>query len=1132
MSENGVSVKKPARGLFFYFKVLLVFVALISISFFIAVYYVYHHLTSDGRLESMIMEKASAATSMDIKFSGYELSFPGVSLNNIIVATDSPDLKIDARIGSVKLRPDLWAAINGEFILDSLSIASISAAIETGRSTGTSQPAADKKEAGAAFDPASIKLPFNSIDVQNVRLNILQRETSTRREVYLKNANLTRSILSSSMPFNIEGEVVSVARLVADGKLYWPANLSSVIKIDVQDMGELKKLVPAEYHKQFAYVKGAGVEVELRYNFAGGDLNIERCQLRIEPGIKADATIKIGSFSPFNASASVKIAPVDIPALWPLVKDFVPAEHGLQVKSGRVGANIEVSIVDAKPQSIVAQISPENVSFSASAIPAPVQLNKGQVSYDNGKITFNGFVAAFADSSVEMAKGSLTISPLVFDGEMKFSADLASIQKMAQKHLSKETQTVLPTGKIDFAGKIHYDSKGVKVNGNLNSAKIDVKESKTGAHASIEKVKVSFVDLSSAKGQLKIESLEVKGVGASVVVQGTVTNTADMGFDVTANGNLNIEEFSRLAASLFKLPIGSEQFKGGITLDVKLAGTMANLKPSGKLVLKNVSANLVDQGLLLTELNGAATADLDKLVVEGLSADLLGGRVKINGTLKNFKKPVVDAKASVTSADLAQIRKLIKKNVPAMPDEIEFSGKADLSVDLTGSIAEPVVKGEAVLAGVRFFHPSVMRPVEDINGPVTFTNIGLTANNVTANWGKSKAKVSGQLKDWARFVSDFKYSVEPLDVTDAAGFFLKDTGYVVQGSGTGNGTITGPVEKIKVDGVASVPVGLVTAPVSEKGEVFKFPYKNLVARFTYSESIFAVTSADLELFSGKINGSGKVFLASEPIKFEFDSKVQNVQTQEFLKENTKYPGVLTGGLNGTFNGQGNSQGLTTLNGNSSLSMPNGSYNSPPMIKQISQMLNAPQLDSGTINNAAGEYKISGGRITSNNVVGTSSHGKVVFVGSLGLDATIDGEAKFQMTRQACLQSNVLREMIGDDESLEIPITVKGSMMSPSIGIPLDRMIKDAAQRRGKQLLQKEAGKMFDKLLGGGKKAEPATTAPASATTTVSPSQPAPTAPAQPAPAQPQPAPQKQIEQKVKDLGKDLGKELNKLFKRK
>jgi hypothetical protein len=378
----------------------------------------------------------------------------------------------------------------------------------------------------------------------------------------------------------------------------------------------------------------------------------------------------------------------------------------------------------------------------------------------------------------------------------------------------------------------------------------------------------------------------------------------------------------------------------------------------------------------------------------------------------------------------------------------------------------------------------------------------LSTTGIQANWGTSQATVNGELKDWGKLLCNFKFSVKPLDATDAAGFFLKDTGYVLDGKGSGNGTITGPLEKIKVAGAAVLPAGVVSAPVSEKGDVFKFPFQNLNASFVYHEAIFSVTSAELGIFRGKIKGNGKVFLASEPIRFEFASNIDNLMSEDFLKQNTKYPGMLTGAINGGCNGKGDTLGLASLNGDAKLGMPKGTYNSPPFLKQIAKQLNVPQLASGTIDNVSGDYKIANGRISSNNVLAKAGEDRVTFVGSVGLDTTLDGEARFQLNRKTALKSNVLRELIGNEPSVEIPVTIKGTFMSPSVGIPLERMLKEAAERRAKSAVKKEAGKVLDRLFGGKKQATPAT---ASATA---------------APAQ-KPAPKKNVGDQLKDLGKNL-----------
>jgi len=106
---------------------------------------------------------------------------------------------------------------------------------------------------------------------------------------------------------------------------------------------------------------------------------------------------------------------------------------------------------------------------------------------------------------------------------------------------------------------------------------------------------------------------------------------------------------------------------------------------------------------------------------------------------------------------------------------------------------------------------------------------------------------------------------------------------------------------------------------------------------------------------------------------------------------------------------------------------------------------------------------------------------------------------------------VLKQLVGNSEALAVPVSLKGSLTSPSVGIPLDKMLKDAASKQIKQSVEKKATDALGKIFGI-KKKEPA---PAQVATSS----------AQPAQTQPssESKPAKKMENKIKDLGKDLKK---------
>lgn len=1106
MSDNEkAEVMGKKRSWFFYVKILLVFVLLISLSLVIAVYYVTSQLMKDSKLEKMITAKVSAETGMSVSFDKLEFSFPGFTIKNLKLATDSQELKLDAQVGSIYLRPDIFAALQRQIMIETLAVEDVDLSIFKPRTPADDEQPDSAADAATMTDLAAMAFPFKNVSIN--RMNLKYSDGSESYHAYVATANLGRSMLTSSLPFDLEAELKPLAKVSLTGRLGWPDTVSADINVTSNDVAELKKLVPEEYAQYATLIDAAEVRVALNYKM-GGELKLESFKVLAPPHIEVSGAALVSSFSPFNAQADLRLEPVQLATFMPFAEPFMPADHKVAITAGQISAVAKVELVDAELKDFSATLKPQSVVVNSDKLQSPVTISQSELVYDNGSLKLGATAATFAGSAIKLSQGKLELEPLSFSAQMSADVDFDTTWKELSSMLPAEVLRVTPGGKLAYKGSLSYKADDLLVSGKLSSALISLLERETKASARIEQLDVDFDNfrpLAENKGRIQVNGLEIKGAGASVATNGSVAFTVDPAFDITAQGNLNLSEFSRLAAGLFKLPVGPDQFGGDISLNMKIGGSLSELKPSGELGLKNVRASLPDSGLKVENLAGTLSADADKLVIDSLTAKMVGGTLSISGSLKDFKKPVVDASGSVRGVSLAEIREFLGKNFPDMPAEIEFSGAADMNVAIKGHIAEPKVTGDATLTGARFFHPAVLRPIEKINGPITFDNDGFRANRVAANWGSSRVQVVGRLSDWTKFISDFRYQVDPVDVDDAAGFFIKDTGYVVTGKGTGFGIITGPVAEIRVGGTATVPSGLFTAPVSEGGDVFKFPYTNLVADFAYQDGVFDVSSASVKIFEGQIRATGKMFVASDPISFEFDTNMQNVQAQGFLKQNSKYPDMVAGGISGSFKAGGNTLGLKTLNGNAALQMASGTYNSPPIMHRISEQLRAPQLASGIIQNASGKYALSNGRITARDTLIKAAEGQMGFEGSIGLDASIDGTAELKVGRAIALKDNYMKQLIGREEFLVIPITLKGSLISPSVGMPLDKMLKDAVERRARDAFGDKAKEALDGLLGGSSRQQPdapATQTPASAET-------------------PKASPVKKIEQEIKDLGKDL-----------
>ena len=1077
VAETAVKPRKK-RGWLFYLKVFSVFCLLMLMSFAIAIFYFLNKLTNDSNFEKLVNQKVSEATNMDVKFEKICVSFPSLELRNIHIATDSAIMKLDSHIASVRVRPDFFAAIRGNVVIDYLNISSSTTLLEMKAIKSTD--VAMKQETASnssSLDLNSITFPFKSVNISEVAFNYVDDASKNTYNIKLNRASLSRSLVSSALPYEVDGEWVGKASVNASGDLYWPTKVLSDITLKVLDINEVKKFVPKEYLGYLNSITGSNAKASIEYDISKNALEVKSCNVAVEPLLNVAGTASIPQMTPLKLQASASLSPVDVTNVWPMVKGFVPAEYGVSLSRGSIGADVGVNLDGEKPMALSAVVKPQKLEIATKYVTDKIIIQKGNITYDGNNLLASDFEIGLSDSSIKLNSLKLAISDFSLNAVFGANIGIEGLLKNLKAYLSEQMDNFAITGNIAIDGKVNgkiTDLPSIKVDGSVISNLISLTEKKTKAKGSVENLNVKLNSVGAESGTISVEGLRVAATGANLNVKGTIKNQKDIGFDCSADGSISVDEFSKFASGLFNLPVKDGQYKGQLLLNLKLLGSVDNPKPSGQIVAKNIYADVSDYGLLIKDFYGTITADNDKLIFNNIKANLLGGDLVFNGNIKDFKKMKVEAVADIKGTNLASVRKLIGKLVPDMPAELDFSGIADLNASLNGPTSLPTIKGAALIKDGRFIHPIVFRPIEKINGRINFDNNGLSSNSLTAYWGTSKANVSGNLKDWAKFITNFKFDVAPLDVTDAAGFFLDGTGYKVIGVGSGTGTVTGELEKIKVDCLATVDVGTLTAVITEGGDSMKFPYQKLKAKATYFDSALDISSASLKLFDGDIAAKAKIYLASEPIKFDVDANIMQVQTQEFLKVNAdkKYEKTLVGGLDGKAKFMGDTTGLNSINGNANLTMASGTYDSPDVIKKIADKLKNPSLASGTIENVSGDYTIAKGRISSNNTMGKSKDSTVMYKGSVGLDTTLDGSLDFVLGKETCNSSSYLKDMLGKSESLNLSCKVKGSLTSPNIDLPLDSLVKQKAKSEINKILGKngddseKSNKVADKISDG------------------------------------------------------------------
>lgn len=1056
VAEEKVKKSKTKRGWLFYLKVFSVFFLFMLVAVGIAIFYFLHRLTSDSNFEKLVNQKVSEAISMEVKFEKIGISFPSIELSNIHIATDTAEMKLDSRIASVRIRPDFMAAMKGNLVIDYLNIASSATFLEMKSIKSSREAKVPEKEKKEDFDLSKISFPFKSVDLTGISFKYLDGFSKTTYDLVLKRGALSHSLISAAMPYEMEIDWIGKASANIKGDLYWPSKITSEILLSVLNINEVKKYVPTKYHGYLKDIVGTTAKASVKYDFEKNSVQIEKYDLDIQPVINVAGRVDLANMTPLKLSASATITPIEIS----LVKNLIPAEYSISNLDGSLEARLGAVLDADKPIELSAFFTPKNLGVRAGFIKDKILLKDGEVRYDgSGKILASGFDIGLGASEVKLKSLSLSLENLLLEGdfEAKFVSD--SLVNSIEPFLGDGLKGLEANGNISLNGNIKgklTDISSLRINAAINSKKINFSEKTFSAKGSLENINMNLKDLGKEQGVITIEGVDIVSTFANTRLKGSIKNSKDVAFDCVAAGNVNIGEFSKQFFPLFGLSAKDGQYKGNLVADLKLGGTLKDLKPSGNILASNLYADLSEYGAVIENFNGNILIDKDSILLKNIKSKFLGGNLDLNGQLKDFKNMKIEVVADIKSGELPLIQKLISFWVPDGTEGLELGGKGDLNLSLNGLVAAPAVKGSAQLSDASFMHPAVFRPIKNINGRILFDNNGLNSESLIAYWGASKVNVSGSLKDWAKLITDFKFDVAPLNLTDAAGFFLEGSGYEVLGMGVGSGTVKGAIENIKVDCLANVDLGSVTAVITEGGEKMLFPYQKLTAKVIYYENILDISSASLKLFDGDISAQGKVYIASEPIRYDFKANMNQVQTQGFLKVNAdkKYENTLVGGLNGKADITGDVTGLASINGKANLAMPQGAYDSPYIIKKIAEKIKDPTLASGTIENLSGDYTISNGKISSNNTMGNSKDSTVIYRGFIGLDSSLDGSFDFELGKETCSKSSYLRELLGDNEFVKIPCKVEGTLASPRIDLPIDDLLKQKAKREVDKVLEK------------------------------------------------------------------------------
>ncbi|HVA39649.1 MAG TPA: AsmA-like C-terminal region-containing protein, partial [Candidatus Binataceae bacterium] len=446
--------------------------------------------------------------------------------------------------------------------------------------------------------------------------------------------------------------------------------------------------------------------------------------------------------------------------------------------------------------------------------------------------------------------------------------------------------------------------------------------------------------------------------------------------------------------------------------------------------------------------------------------DLKAGQIQLGQNLS--------ARVDSNRFDLAAMGKML-----VALSKYDASGKAEIHATVKVVQKQPEVDGVVTLAAVTVTPPGKRAIVGGLTGDIKMAGKSAVAGPLTFNLGSGHGKLLVNAQSIQPIDATYDFSadvVKPAELTanpkpEAAADHLDQL--AVKGT---------------VKGAASAPT--VTATVtSPTGTMQNIGYRNLAADATYGGQAVTISSLKVGAFNGTLDGTARATLGAEPV-FNVGLNLHGIDLQQaLLSQKSKAADTVRGQLTGQVRVAGRGDTFDrikpTLSGNGQMAVANGKLIgvniaaqamrkvqglpgidkliTPTIIARHPALFNSPDTD---LRELSMTFVIQGPRITSHDIKAATPDYSALADGWFDLDKNIDMNAHLllsqELSRELMSEKKNVVYLANEQKQVDIPVRISGQLPKPSV----QPDIQFLAQRAAGHLMQKQAGKLLGKFLGG------------------------------------------------------------------
>ena len=582
-------------------------------------------------------------------------------------------------------------------------------------------PASSAPAAGAAApkpsNPSPFEIAWGGISISNGKLLVEDASKLPPWSEFFDNINLKLSLSYKGISYDFSADIPGKKGLVGATVYYQPLTRNTEAHI------HLKNIDTASYLSLFnipdVQIKSGKLEdIDLNINYskektsAQGNVSMKDFDITSnEQSFKGDVEIRglNAQYKEGDISARGQIILSNIQTKVPglsaggsvqaRVNDFEFTKQGATFIGWLHGQHIFVALKDRQVQ--VEEADLDNIK---------VRKDKDGIQSVGG-FTVKGLVCKWPDQTLQ---GDFSLKSLIMhmkdENNIWMEGDLLAdnlTAGMAEKSLKGR----------------HIQLEGIRLN------ITDQKNIALETRLSADQMTLSLGDNLQASASIKTDKVLFK------LDEGMIKMSSHLVFSqskLVLDKTKTIEADPRLELNL-QMPLNSPQelvYKGSITLS---DGSLKGFGPFKSLEGVELDADFQN----------------DQASINALSLNILDTNVRINGSVKDFKDPLLNLIVEADELDLAKIKDLMPQLVS--PYGLNFDGEASLKVKFEGLFSDPLaakVLAVATVKGANVSSSKFNQKINNITGILEATTDSLKWRDTTAIYQGKTYSLSGSLENF------------------------------------------------------------------------------------------------------------------------------------------------------------------------------------------------------------------------------------------------------------------------------------------------------------------------------------------------------------------------------------------------